>query len=363
MRFFVTSLTSWDEIPRARHQVTEALLRAGHEVLFVEKNRCGLPRICSREEKPGLTVISPGFPVVCRYRYRLPLVNEFYQLWLFSRLKKKWGDALVVNFDFTAHLLPRFFKRVVYYCNDEYIGNSSSPCFLVDAYHRFAERRVTARSVFCVSTAVYLTRKLSRDNPRVYEIPLGGPPPQVRPEDRCFEKRKPITVGLMGALKAGHVSPDIINRLLEEPDFRVVCIGNAGDKFRKAVNPSGQIEFKGVLTGDALFREMAAFDVALAPYNLKMINAGVTPNKLFQYLACACPVVISAIPNIRGVTYPPGTVYVVDAEEKFAERIRQAVSEDCPDYATVRLQYAAANTWDRRIELFLSHLEENNLME
>lgn len=364
MKFCITTVsTSWDEIPRARHQITEELLREGHEVFFVEKNRTGCPGVKMRAEKPGLTVVTPFFPLDYRYRYRLPLINEIYQMWLFSRLKKRFGNLVVINFDFTAHLLHRFFKRNVYYCNDEYIGNSNRPAPLVDCYHKFVERRVAKSSRFCVSTAGHLTRKLSTYNQRTYEIPLGGPPPQPVAAERRFEKHTPIRVGLMGSIEVGHASFDIINRLLNEHDFELILVGVVENEFRRLVKGTGRIDLKGVLTGEALFREMAAWDVAIAPYNLKTINAGVTPNKLFQYLACACPVVISNIPNIKGITYPRGTVYTANNGEEFVESIRKAYAEDCPEYAGVRLQYAAKNTWEKRAALFISHLKKHGLLE
>jgi len=159
------------------------------------------------------------------------------------------------------------------------------------------------------------------------------------------------------------VSVDMINRLLLEPDFRLVIIGNVGDLFRKHIRAPERILFKGVLTGEALFKEMTAFDVAVAPYNLEMINPGVTPNKLLQYLACACPVVISNIPNIKGIKYPRGTVYVADGETEFVANIRKAYSEDCPDFAVARLDYASKNTWEKRVQHLLFHLKENDLLE
>lgn len=363
MKFFVTTLTSWDEIPRARHQVTEELLRAGHEVVFVEKNRTGRPAVKTRDEKPGLTLVTPFFPVDYRIRCRMPLINELYQDWLFPSLKKLYGNAAVINFDFAAHRLHRSFKRNIYYCYDEHIGNCRYRHLPIKRYPRMVEQRVAREAGLCVSTTGYLTRKLNGCNPRVCEIPLGGPPPQTSPDNRNFEKRKTITVGLMGAIRAGHVSVDMINRLASEPGFRLVVIGNVGEHFRKNIRTPGRIRFTGVLTGEVLYEEMAAFDVAVAPYNLEMINPGVTPNKLLQYLACACPVVISSIPNIQGLTYPRGTVYVADGEQEFVEFIRTAYAEDCPAFAAARLQYAAGNTWEKRVQLLLRHLKENNLMD
>ncbi len=363
MKLWITTVTSWDEFPRARHQVTEELIKLGHEVVFVEKNRQGAPRISVREEKPGLTVITPFCPIEFRFRYRLPVVNEIYQTWLYSWLKKRYGDTVVINFDFTAHLLHRYFERNIYYCNDEYIGNSRYRHLPTNGYHRTIERQVAEKSCFCVSTCDHLTRKLRTFNDRVYEIPLGGPPPQTTATERNFEKKDTITVGLMGAIKTGHVSPVIVNRLVQEPDFRLVLIGDVGNAFRKTLDAPERIEFKGILTGAALFREMAAFDVAVAPYDLKKINAGVTPNKLFQYLACACPAVISPIPNIIERNYPKGTVYIARDNDDFVSCIRQAYAEDCPEYANTRLKFAMANTWEKRVEILLAQLKENGLME
>lgn len=343
--------------------MTEELLRAGHEVVFVEKNRTGRPSIKTRSQKPGLTLITPFFPVNYRFRCRLPLINEIYQSWLFPALKKIVGDAVVINFDFAAHWLHRSFPRNIYYCYDEHIGNGKYQHLPVKYYPRMIEQRVAGKARFCISTTGYLTRKLNAVNPRVYEIPLGGPPPQTTPGMRDFEKRKIITVGLMGAIRAGHVSVELVNRLLLEPDLRLVIVGNVGDLFRKQLNTPERILFKGVLTGEALYKEMVAFDVAVAPYNLEMINPGVTPNKLLQYLACACPVVISNIPNIQGIEYPRGTVYVADGQREFIESIRTAYAEDCPEFAQARLQYAAGNTWEKRIKILLSHLKENSLLE
>lgn len=361
MQLTVTTLTARSEIPRARHQVTDALIRSGYDVLFVEKNRRGSPHIEFHKERSGLTVATPFFPLDYRYRYRIPLINGLYQHWLFSKLKKETGDTPVINFDFTAHLLHRWFPDNVYYCNDEYIGNSNCPCLLVNLYHRFAEHSTARHARLCVSTAPSLTRKLSRINPQTVEIPLGGPPPRPEAKKRSFNNRRTIRIGLLGSVNIGHVSTDLIRRLLNEEDFTLILIGTVSEKFRAEVDLSRAV-LKGVLTGDELYAELAALDVAIAPYNLERINSGVTPNKMYQYLACACPVVISALPNLEGMQFPPGTIYKAESDDDFIRNIRIANDEDCPAFAEARLQFAAENTWDRRIATLLANMHELNLI-
>lgn len=124
MKFLIFTLTSWDEAPRARHQVTKELLKLGHEVIFVEKNSFGFPRI--RLQKEGnFTLVSTRFIPGYKFRFRLPIINELYQHWLFRKMKARLGDLFVITFDFTAHKVPRYFSNSIYYCNDEVIGNST----------------------------------------------------------------------------------------------------------------------------------------------------------------------------------------------------------------------------------------------
>jgi len=112
MKFLIFTLTSWDEAPRARHQVTRELLKLGHEVYFVEKNSTGFPRISFKQEE-NLTLVKTRFFPGYRIRFRMPIINGLYQFWLFKRLKSRLGDLFVISFDFTTHKLTRFFSDTV----------------------------------------------------------------------------------------------------------------------------------------------------------------------------------------------------------------------------------------------------------
>ncbi|NJO68606.1 MAG: hypothetical protein HC830_04420 [Bacteroidetes bacterium] len=153
MKLIVNTITGWEEPPRARHQLSYALNNLGHTIVFVAKNKIGKPRIEFAQVKENFFLVTPYFPVDYRFRYRIPLLNEIYQFWLHRQIKKLYPDYLVINFDFTAHLLFRFFKNVIYYCNDEYIGNSKYPIGLINYYHRQVEAKLTRKADLCIATS------------------------------------------------------------------------------------------------------------------------------------------------------------------------------------------------------------------
>jgi antibiotic biosynthesis monooxygenase (ABM) superfamily enzyme len=87
IKYIINTMTAWDEPPRARHQVTTALAKK-YKVAFVASNKVGLPKI-SFTYMDNILLIQPFFPVYLKIRYRIPILNEIYQIWLFNKLKKK----------------------------------------------------------------------------------------------------------------------------------------------------------------------------------------------------------------------------------------------------------------------------------
>ncbi len=360
MKILINTLTSWDEAPRARHQVTKELVNRGHELYFIEKNRVGLPGISLKAEQ-NFTILTPYFILGYKFRYRIPVINEIYQCWLFRRVKARFGDLLVINFDFTAHRLKKIFSQTVYYCNDEHISNSKYPSLLVDNYHRLCETSVIKNSLLCITTAPYLTRKLSKHNKHVYEIPLGGPDPSSIPLSRSRNEKGMITIGLVGFITERNTSYALINNLLEDKQIVIRLIGTVENQFLKKISDQSRFELMGVLKDQALYAAIRRFDVAIIPYDLDKINPGTTPNKLYQYLACGIPVVMTSLPNMKGKVFPEGTVYVSENSDDFPGLVKRATEEDTKDYEAVRRGVAFENSWERRIGEFATILKEHGL--
>ena len=363
MKFLIFTLTSWDEAPRARHQLTKELLKFGHEVYFVEKNRVGFPKITVNETTGNFTLINTRFIPGYKFRFRLPFINELYQNWLFKRLKARLGDLFVITFDFTAHKLSRYFSNSVYYCNDEVIGNTTVKSTLVDLYWQRCEKAVTANSRLCITTSAYLTCKLFRWNRKVFEIPLGGPDPGSIETPVKVPHGGKVILGLVGFIREMTISVDVINALLEEKSWIIRIIGTVDEKFLSKIDHASELELLGVLKDQALYAAISQFDVAIIPYNLEELNPGATSNKLYLHLACGVPVVMSTMPNLKGKSFPPGSIYLSEDNSDFPVLVKEALKEEKPEYVEMRKKIAAGNTWEMRVNEFIQILKDENLYE
>ena len=354
----VNTITAWDEAPRARHQFTAAAAKKVR-VAFVTRNKTGLPGIKTYEGGPNTLVVEPTYPVDYRFRYRLPGINETYQRWLYSRLKKMFPEASAVNFDCTATRLKQYFPTI-YYCNDEFAGNSKYKSALVDKYLSRSERKMAGDALFCVATSHFLREKLIQYNSHVYEIPLGVSLDGV--DASHLQPRTPgdkIVVGLMGVINERQYSPEAVNILLGHDRFKVVIIGPVTQEYLNQLRGLDPSAVKGMLKGKELYDALAQLDVGLALYNLDFVNPGGTPNKVWQYMAVGKPTVISALPNLKYMKFPDHTVYVTQGNDDLIEQIEKAYAESTPERVRARIDFAHSNTWDHRFAQFLDAFRQH----
>lgn len=354
MKFLLNTITHWEEPPRARHQVANALSR-NHEVVFVTGNKTGFPHIRTTQVSENLTLVVPYFPYENRIRYRLPWLNEIYQTWLFRRLVKKYADYHVINFDFTARKVFDYFKHVIYYCNDNFsaISKHINPS-MIARYHANCESAVAGNAKFCVSVSTILMENLKQFNPKSFEIPLGSPDIDkfniaMNPEP---SKNKNIHVGLVGFIKAYNISYDLLNLLLKEDNMTITLIGPVEDKFLDHIQNKEKLIIKGSLVGKELYAELNKFDVAIAPYAKGLLNdvhVG-TGSKMYQYFSVGKPIVISNMIGLSKTSLPDKFIYVAHTEEEFPSLIIKAHEENTRELIEERIRYAKNNTWEKRME-------------
>ncbi len=364
MEFLINTITHWDEPPRARHQVAYALAK-NHQVVFVAANRVGFPKIETHHDQENLTVVQPFFIIGNKIRYRLPVVNEIYQNWLFRKLRKEYGGFRVINFDFTATRIYRFFNHVIFYYNDNLAAMSRrlNPG-LIARYHERAEATVAAKARFCVSVSTILKDKLKAFNTESYEIPLGGP--DLSGFDITFEERVstnlPIKVGLVGFISAFSISADVLNLILKQKHMELIVIGPVEDSFLDQMENPERMILKGTLTGEELFQEINMFDIAITPYCEafgKNDNIGVgTGNKMYQYLALGKPVVISNMVGLRQVSLPEKFLYIAMEDSEFPPLIEKAFKENSVEARNQRMAFARENTWEKRMEDLIELYDE-----
>jgi glycosyltransferase involved in cell wall biosynthesis len=230
---------------------------------------------------------------------------------------------------------------------------------LVDHYFAHCERRVALKSKICITTSNYLTDKLKKINPNTYEIPLGASI-SADQDVKFFTKQSKvkIVVGQVGFLSKRQVPVALLNRIIDCDKFQVVLIGPVEKSFLRKLNRNVNVRMVGSLTGQALYYELNHIDIGLAIYNLKKINPGTTSNKLWQYLSLGKPVVVSNLPNIRNMTFPPKSIYILNNEDEILSKIIQASNENSDELIRMRLEFARKNTWDIRVAKFLEIISQ-----
>ena len=348
--YLLNTRTPWEEAPRARHQVAEALSKR-HRVYFVSANETGSRGLKLLQINSNLTVVLPSWPIAKRTRYRAPLVNELYQKWLFPKVRELVAGktVCVINFDHTATQIFKYFGEVVYYCNDYHIRNY--PNRLIKKYFESCEKRVAAGSRFCVGTCDYLRQRLSRFNKRSFEIRLGAPASKKAP---VFERTDVIRLGLVGYIDETKTSIRTIKRLADIPNVKVFLFGPLTASMSELLAGRDSIEMKGTLTGEELLDALDEVDVGIAPYKGADGNPGRTPNKLWLYLIAGKPCVVRALTGIRDWQFEDKFLYRAVDPEDFVEKVLKAYNEDSADLALRRHEFAKLNSWDSRVEEFLN---------
>ena len=356
MNYLINTNTNWNEPPRARHQIAYALSKK-YPVKFIPANKIGFPGIKKIKINKNLTILQPYFPIDSRLRYRLPLINEFYQNWLFKKtlslLSRDNSNCRVINSDFTAVNIFKYFKNIAYYCNDDFISNSifTNPLSIIVKFHSRWEDELIRKATFCVTTSDFLTEKLKEKNNNVFEVPLGAPDIREFGVNPALDasKKEFINAGLIGFINCRKISVKTINYLLEHPKIKLTFIGPVDQKFMNRIENKDRIIMKGPLTGKELYMEINDFDVAIAPYNTERINKGGTPNKLWQYIAMGKPVVVSDLPAMKSWTFPEGCIYR-SSDEKFLESVLRAYETNTTALIKKRISIAENNTWEKRVE-------------
>lgn len=365
MNFLLNTITGWQEPPRARHQVAQALA-ARHRVAFVERSQIGAPALSLEADASGITRIVPFWPVDYRLRYRLPLLNDAYQEFLFRSLRRTplWqetGDWWILNFDHTATRLFAHFepRRIVYYCNDELIGNGRFTGGPIRWYHRATEAVVAGQARCCIATSPFLERKLRRHSNHVHYLPLGAPasvPPEMVRYVNADKNRRPITVAYV-AFRIDRLDPTWMNRLLGDQRFRFLIIGPVSQRIRDQL-AAPNVVFTGPCTGPALFSLLAGANVCIAPYNPQTVNPGGTPNKVWVYFSLGKPVVLTEIPNLEMLRYGEDVLHITSDNDAFPDLIERAFLTDSPASFRRRIAVAAENSWDRRMDRLVALLND-----
>jgi teichuronic acid biosynthesis glycosyltransferase TuaH len=230
-----------------------------------------------------------------------------------------------------------------------------------------SEPWLVTHSDLCICTSRALYEQYGKLNPHTYFIPnaadLGHSSKALDPNLPVHEgiaRLKRPVIGYFGNIER-RIDYALLDRLFKDhPDKTFVFAGAistdwpAPDWFYQVPNL--------VLLGRQPFDQMPAivkgFDVAIIPFKEDHVSRTIFPLKLFEYLGAGRAVVSSNF-NPDLAEYTRGTVFFCKDAAAFSAAIDQAIAQDGPEALKARLEVAAENTWEARIDQLTRLINEH----
>jgi len=246
---------------------------------------------------------------------------------------------------------------VVYYCVDEW----SQFSYIDTEKTVAAERKLCERADVIFAVCHELAERKRLLNPATH-LSTHGVDHEVfsRALDEDLEVPADVAklpgpvLGFYGTIQ-DWVDLDLIARLASRhPEWSIVLIGTAHVDTSK-VERFPNVHLLGRKPHTELPAYCKAFDVGLIPYVITERMKFVNPIKLREYLCAGLPVVSTAVPE---VTHYPEHCTVADDYDAFEEGVVQALAEDTAEKRQQRSDAMREETWERKVQALLKHVDE-----
>lgn len=316
-----------------------------------------------RLENKNLYIYSPP-PVMLPLGERFSIIESINQCLLkvlVKRVVKKLAFSKPILWIFiynAADLIGSFNEKLsCYHCVDEWSALQTDNPKIGRNIKREEERILKkADIVFTVSIPLFESKRTVNSN--THYLPLAADFFQFNqamsdrtkiPED--IEKIVRPKIGFIGSIVANKVDLDLIYFMgHSRPGWSFIFVG----PISKSVNISrfsrlDNIHFLGYKKLHQLPGYLKDFDVAIIPYLLNEVTKGVSPLKLYEYLAAGKPVVSTNIPE----AYPlKEVIKIADNKDAFISNIEYLLKNDTKEDVQKRLDVARQNTWNKRVMVF-----------
>jgi glycosyltransferase involved in cell wall biosynthesis len=375
MTFVFLSITDWDA-PQfgSRQQIAQELSARGHRVLFVDIPRAvhslisdpsGTKQALSRMGKlrwvnDQLAVYTPR-PVLPIYYH--PVTNWINQRLLVSDVRRGlqmagWQPDVVWTFwANTAVFLQAFQKRFnttsVYHCIDDFTAVSYP--FVTSQTIAAMEREQSEFADFVFARTRRLANRLQAFNSQTTWLPGGVDtkrfaPAQVTADSEINQLPHPIA-GFVGTLDH-RVDVALLQKSAQAlPEVSFALIGPVKqhqiELDRLSALPN--VHLFPPCPAEKTPAKMAAFDVGLIPYKINNYTKGLSPIKLYEYLAMEKPIVSTALPYVMRES---AHVQLAETAVSFTEAVKTAVSTPpSPSQKQAWRQVALDNAWSKQVDI------------
>lgn len=367
--FVVVSRTVWNEAPRIRHQISQALSSYG-KVLFVELPRCPYHRDRYAIDKVQkglyrLRFMEKNYPGTAFWGKKVFLFNCPFERHILKSVKGvldrkncKFPTLINFNFDYYNFASDGYFKKTVYVCNDDFVNNGRSS--ITKWIRETMERQVAIKSDICLAVSTSLARRLKEWNHRT-KLFLPGHSVRIAPEKSIGDDKRGNTIKVAFA---GYINERLIDSWLvaiaRQKDMELHLIGPLQSPPPRTADlvESGVIIHHQPLFDDDLHVMMVSMDVLIIPYDVRdrMVQAITASNKLFTYIALGKPVVISNMPNY--IDFGEGVIYKASNSKGFVSAIKKAHQQDSENFRLKRLRIAQAHHWNNQSRKLARYITE-----
>ena len=177
------------------------------------------------------------------------------------------------------------------------------------------------------------------------------PPADLQP---ILDLGHPI-VGYSGAL-AKWFDYDLLSQAAKRyPGFSFLLLGADydGSLKRSKVLRLPNVFYLGMKNYSELFKYVWRFDVGIIPFLVNDITLATSPVKLFEYLACGKPVVVTNLPECRHYS----NVFLASNSSQFVDLLIEAMQKkgDHTFFALLE-RMAQENTWEERVRQIIERL-------
>lgn len=357
-------------IPTNPVLLPRALAAIGHRVMLVEvrdrQNARTLQpwqwgRTDSRSPRENLTVITyvPSLPA--RVALTASMERKIMRRAVLDSAKRLWGEepAYLLIFSPNEARFREIFPELpfAYRVIDDY---PTMPFYAADPEGcRREDERLCREAVAVFASNPKLLEQRKHLNPRHLLVPNGVDYDHFARTDlpvpnELAELPRPI-VGFSGAVDAYKVDFSLLADLARlRPTWSFVLVGKVGvcdDTAETALPSAPNLHYLGFRPYDVLPAYVAAMDVGIIPYGINPYTEGVSPLKLYEYLAAGKGVVTTPLPFAEAAG---STVRVAADAQGFVEAIEDELAH--PERAEARRAAAAANSWSERAKAIAGYL-------
>jgi len=365
--------TDWAGHIDSSHHIMRRFMRS-NRVLWVNSAGLRPPRLSCRDLRRAWNKVfsqhntphaSQG-PVAVYSPRVLPFfgskaVNAFNRKMLTRDLRKRIRALRFRNIIVWACMPPASLvadrldaEVLIYYVMDDY---SLLPSVNTKAMLAL-ERRLFEMSDVVFATAEHLRQAKSGYGKPITLLPHGvefghfrGPPPA--PPKPLASTPKPI-VGFFGLLAPWTDLEMMAAVAKANPELSFVFVGDVQTSLR-GLDTLPNVHVFPKVSYQVLPSYARQFDVSVLPFVVDEMTLNVNPLKLMEYFAMGAPVVSTRLPAVE--KYQPH-VRIADTAEEFSDAIREALAADSEEARAGRVEIARANSWESRVELASSVIEE-----